>query len=111
MGAMDTEVSIVRYSMINQTAKKTSPYVEILSEAYDKDLGSKKIEINIINMLADRFNAMEEREGKPDVRTNIRAIRRLAKEALRIKEILSANKVASVKVSELVDYVTLKFDF
>ena len=53
---------------------------------------------------------MKEREGKPDVRTNIRAIRRLCKEALKIKEILSANKVASVKVPELVDYVTLKFD-
>ena len=31
------------------------------------------------------------------------------KDALKIKEILSANKQASVKVPELLDYVTLQF--
>jgi hypoxia up-regulated 1 len=53
---------------------------------------------------------MPEREGKEDVRKNVRAIKRVFKEALKIKEILSANKAASVKIPELLDYVTLKFD-
>ena len=37
-------------------------------------------------------------------------MRRLFKDAVKIKEILSANKYASVKVPELLDYVTLKFN-
>lgn len=62
-----------------------------------------------MNILADKFNALPERAGKPDVRENYRAVRRLFKDAIKIKEILSANKAASVKVPELLDYVTLKF--
>jgi len=57
--------------------------------------------------LAERFNALKERQGKPDCRENTRAVNRLLKESTKIKEILSANKFASVKVPELIDYVTL----
>lgn len=58
-------------------------------------------------MLAEKFNALKEREGKPDVRENNRAVRRLFKDALKAKEVLSANKEAVIKVPELLDYVTL----
>merc|ERR1719253_206052 len=54
-------------------------------------------------MLVERFNAMEERQGKPDVRTNVRALKRLMKDSIKIKEILSANKFANIKVPELLD--------
>jgi len=57
--------------------------------------------------LADRFNAMKERQGKPDIRTNDRAMKRLLKEVVKVKDILSANKQTQVKVGELADYVTL----
>jgi molecular chaperone DnaK (HSP70) len=50
---------------------------------------------------------MKEREGKDDVRKNVRALKRLQKEVIKVKEILSANKAAFVKVPELLDYVTL----
>jgi hypoxia up-regulated 1 len=40
--------------------------------------------------------------------TNVRASKRLQKEVVKIKEILSANLRASVKVPELLDYVTLQ---
>lgn len=44
-------------------------------------------------MLVDRFNALKERQGKPDLRTaNPKAIKRLLKEVVKIKDILSANK-------------------
>lgn len=43
-------------------------------------------------MLADRFNALKERAGKTDIRENPRAMKRLLKEATKIKDILSANK-------------------
>jgi len=110
MGAMDTEVQITRYSMFNISEKKSSPYIHILSETWDKELGSQDLDIIIVNLLAEKFNAMPERAGKTDVRENYRAVRRLFKDAVKIKEILSANKVASVKIPELLDYVTLKFN-
>jgi len=107
MGGMDTEVSIVRYHMFNVSETKSSPYIDILAEASVKSLGASDFDIVLVNMLAEKFNAMKEREGKVDVRENIRASRRLQKEVVKIKEILSANKVASVKIPELLDYVTL----
>jgi len=110
MGAMDTEVQITRYSMFNITEKKSAPYIHILAETWDKELGSNDLDMVIVNLLADKFNSMKERVGKPDVRENYRAVRRLIKDAVKIKEILSANKKASVKIPELQDYVTLQFD-
>jgi len=109
MGGMDTEVTIARYSHLNvsEKAKKLTPYIEILAESSERNLGSKDIELVLFNILADKFNALKEREGKADVRTNVKATKRLLKEVIKIKEVLSANKQASVKVPELVDYVTL----
>ena len=50
---------------------------------------------------------MKERQGKPDIRNNDRAMKRLLKEVVKVKDILSANKQTHVKVGELADYVTL----
>ena len=58
-------------------------------------------------MLADQFNNLKERQGKEDVRKNPRAMKRLLKEAIKAKDILSANKYINMKIAELVDYVTL----
>jgi molecular chaperone DnaK (HSP70) len=58
-------------------------------------------------MLVERFNDLKDRQGKDDVRNNTRAIKRLYKEASKVKEVLSANKVMQVKIPELLDYVTL----
>ena len=96
--------------MFNVTEKKSSPYIEILAEASVPDLGGADLDIVMVNILADKFNALPERAGKPDVRENVRAVRRLFKDSTKIKEILSANKVASVKIPELLDYVTLQFN-
>jgi hypoxia up-regulated 1 len=110
MGSMDTEVQVVRYSSVNLTDKKTAPLIEVLSETYDSALGSKEIDIIIVNLLAEKFNKLAERKDKPDVRTNVRATKRMFKEATKIKEILSSNKFASVKIPELLDYVSLQTD-
>ena len=110
MGGMDTEVTIAEYTMVNVTEKKWSPHIHIIAEANDRDLGSKDLDIIIVNLLAERFNALKEREGKPDVRENVRAVKRLFKESLKIKETLSANKFANIKIPELLDYVTLQIN-
>lgn len=93
MGAMDTEVSIVRYSTVNEMPQnKTVEHIEILSEAWDKNLGGGDLDKILLDMIAERFNALKERQGKPDVRENPRVIKRLLKEVTKLKDILSANK-------------------
>jgi molecular chaperone DnaK (HSP70) len=93
MGAMDTEDSIVRYSAITEMPQnKSVEHIEVLSEAWDKNLGGADLDKIILNMIAERFNAQKERKGKPDVRENPKAIKRLVKEVSKLKDILSANK-------------------
>ena len=108
MGGMDTEVSIVQYSLVAVSEKKSSPHIRVLGEASLKDLGSRDLDSIIVNLLAQKFNALPEREGKDGVLTNVRASKRLQKEVVKIKEILSANLQASIKIPELLDYVTLQ---
>ena len=110
MGGRDTEVSVVRYSAVTDSKNKTFEYVEIMGEGTDETLGGLEFDHVLVNILADRFNALKERQGKPDVRTMPRAMKRLYKEASMIKDILSANKAVGVKVPELLDYVTLQFE-
>jgi len=62
MGGTDTEVSLVRYSSITDPSNnKTYEYIEILAESYLKDLGGSNLDITLMNMIAERFNALKER--------------------------------------------------
>lgn len=108
MGGMDTEVSLVKYSTITeQPGNKTYEHVEILAEAYDQELGGNDLDNILVSLLADKFNALKERQGKPDIRENEKAMKRLSKEVVKIKDVLSANKHTQIKIGELADYVSL----
>jgi len=107
MGGMDTEAAVVRYSLLD-LGKKTAPHIEILAEASRSDVGGADVDLALVRLLAQKFDALPEREGKDSVLTNVRSTKRLQKEAVKIKETLSANKEASVKIPELLDQVTLK---
>ena len=99
---------MARYQSVHNTQQnKTSEMVEILGEAYDAHLGGSHFDDVLVAMLAERFNALKENEGKPDVRENTRAVKRMYKEVVKVKEVLSANKLMQVKIPELLNYVTL----
>jgi hypoxia up-regulated 1 len=108
MGGKDTEVTIARYTAVEDDKGKQYEHIEILAETWDEHLGGADFDQVIVNMLVDAFNGLPDRKGKADVRTNSRAMKRLFKESVKVKDILSANKVADIKVPELLDYVTLK---
>ncbi len=108
MGGIDTEVTIAKFSTVTDDKGKVFEHVEILAETSDQTLGGEEFDKVIVDMMVDAFNAMPERKGKASVRTNEKAMKRLFKEAIKVKDILSANKVADVKVPELLDYVTLR---
>lgn len=61
MGGMDTEVSIVQYSLVTISEKKSSPHIRVLGEASLKDLGSRDLDSIMVNLLAQKFNALPER--------------------------------------------------
>jgi molecular chaperone DnaK (HSP70) len=64
MGGTDTEVSIVRYSALTDPANnKTYEHIEILAESYVRDYGGVDLDIVLVNLLAERFNALKERKG------------------------------------------------
>lgn len=71
-------------------------------------MGGEEFDKVIVDMMVKAFDSMAERKGRPSVMSNERAMKRLFKEAVKVKDILSANKVADVKVPELLDYVTLR---
>lgn len=82
MGGMDTEVNIVRYSTITEAGtNKTFEHIEILAEEWERDLGGNDLDIVLVNLLADLFNEMKQNKGQPDVRLNVRAVKRLFKES------------------------------
>jgi hypoxia up-regulated 1 len=108
MGGIDTEVTIARFSAVTDEKGKSYEHIEILAESHNQFLGGEDFDQVLVEMLVEAFNAMPERKGKPNVKTNERAMKRLFKESIKVKDILSANKVADVKVPELVDYVTLR---
>jgi molecular chaperone DnaK (HSP70) len=54
MGGTDTEVSLVKYSTITEMpANKTIEHIEILAEAWDKELGGSDFDKVLVNMMAD----------------------------------------------------------
>jgi hypoxia up-regulated 1 len=107
MGGQDTEVTIAKYEVIVNKQEKEVEQITILGEGWDSSLGGAAFDDVLVEILAERFNDLKDRQGKEDVRKNTRAIKRLYKESTKVKEVLSANKVMQVKIPELLDYVTL----
>jgi len=93
MGYTDTEVTVARYASVTNDKNKTIEHVEILAEAADETLGGSAFDDVIVNILVERFNDMKENQGKPDIREHARAMKRLYKDVVKVKEVLSANKV------------------
>lgn len=111
MGGSDTEVSLVRYSAVTEVStNKSYEHIEILAESYLRDYGGQNLDLILANTLANAFNDLQERQGKPDVRNNAKAMKRILKEVSKAKDILSANKYYNFKISELVDYVSLNLN-
>ena len=83
--------------------------MEILSESFDSNLGSKDLDLVILNILADKFNELPEMQDKEDIRSDFKSINRLLRESVKIKEILSANHEALVKVPDLFSQISLQY--
>lgn len=92
MGAYDTTVSIVAYTVVKSKERgfsESHPQAQILGIGYDRTLGGLHLQIKLRDFLAEKFNELK--KPKTDVKKNPRAMGKLFKEAGRVKDVLSAN--------------------
>lgn len=115
MGASSVEVSIVTFSstVVKEGGKnKTVSQFDVVGKAWDTHLGGFSFDIQLAELLADRFNEAwvkkASKNGKVevdkkdyDVRKFARPMARLRLEALKLKEILSGNSEFPIKIEQL----------
>merc|ERR1719502_723016 len=115
MGANSLQVSIVRYSsyVVKEAGKnKTIGQFEVVGKAWDSSLGLSFIDVKLAELLADRFNALWAKKKSyngEDIRNFVRPMTRLRSEAVKIKEVLSANNEYPIKTEQLhadIDLIT-----
>ena len=100
MGSTSTKVSLVEYAT-NTKRKEPTLHLNILGEVSVDDLGGRAIDIVLADLLMDKYNALDERQNKPDIRGNKRVVQRFLKEAKRVKEILSSNLQGKVHMTDV----------
>ena len=115
MGSSSVQVTIVTYSSYNikEAGKnKSIGQFEVIGKSWDSSLGGFNFDVKIAEMLAQRFNEIwgKKASGKgKDLRDFSRPMTRLRVEAVKIKEVLSANNEYPVKAEQLhadVDLIT-----
>ena len=108
MGSSDFETSIVRFSEEKDKKKKDVISVEVLDESSVSFTGGMDLNIELVHLVAEKFDAQKARQGKASVLSSPRAIRTLFKEVDKVKEVLSSNKEMPLRIPELFEYVDLK---
>lgn len=109
MGASSVQVTIATFS--SYTAKelgknKTTSQFEVIGKGWDRSLGGFNFDVKLAELMATRFNEVwgKKKSGKgKDLRDFVRPMTRLRVEALKVKEVLSANNEYPVKLEQLHD--------
>ncbi|MCQ2816346.1 MAG: Hsp70 family protein [archaeon] len=100
MGASYTQASLVEYSTVmdvNNT-KVIGNNINILGESWDKKLGGRYFDKKLINIFMNRFDNLPQRKGQQSIKTNKKIFEKMSPHAVKIKEILSANKEAYIGI-------------
>lgn len=107
MGSSSVQVSIVSYSsyQVKESGKnKTIGQFEVVGKGWDSSLGGFTFDVRLADLLATRFNEVwnKKASGKgKDLKDFLRPMTRLRVEAVKIKEVLSANTEFPVKAEQL----------
>eukprot|EP00604_Paraphysomonas_vestita_P001760 CAMPEP_0174823626 /NCGR_PEP_ID=MMETSP1107-20130205/26314_1 /TAXON_ID=36770 /ORGANISM="Paraphysomonas vestita, Strain GFlagA" /LENGTH=721 /DNA_ID=CAMNT_0016047011 /DNA_START=407 /DNA_END=2572 /DNA_ORIENTATION=- len=107
MGSGQVQVSIVTYSSFltkDGSKNKTNGQFQVVGKAWDEEIGGFNFDLLLAELLATRFNENWQKKksgvGK-DIRDFNRPMTRLRMDALKIREILSANNEYPYKVEQL----------
>ncbi len=106
LGASSLKISVVNHTEILIGGKKADS-VQVIGEAWDDSMGSRLFDFQLAELVADKFNELPARKGKPDIRSNQKAMRRIIDKAEDIKERLSASKFFRLRMDNLADYVSI----
>ena len=127
MGSSFTQVSLIsfktKYKIIEHknknsnntndttttTKKDLGNEVKILAQAYDEELGGKYFDRNLINFIMEKFDSLPQRKDKPSVKGNPKVFNKLIPDAIKYKEILSANKEALITILGVESNIDLQF--
>ena len=100
-GALSTTATVVAFwqtSVLPTPRAKTAintTHVEVIGTGYS-EVGGVKLDLGIRDLLVKDFVKKHKQE---DVKKDQRALAKLSKEAIRVKQILSANQESNVNVS------------
>ncbi len=100
LGATSFKVSVVNHSVSTVAGKRTDS-VHTLGEAWDELLGGRQFDFVLANIVAEKFNAASEQNGKPDIRLNAVAMRRIVEKAEEAKERLSVANASRISIDHL----------
>jgi hypoxia up-regulated 1 len=107
MGSGSVQVSVVTFSAFQAkdgSKNKTTGQFHVVGKAWDEELGGFNFDLVLADLLATRFNAnwQKKKSGAgQDVRNFPRPMTRLRMDALKVREILSANNEYPYKVEQL----------
>jgi hypoxia up-regulated 1 len=100
MGSSNLQATLVAYGpsykFKEQKLIDIGKKIEILGEAWEKEVGGNAFNYKIIRHLMKKFD--ETRKDKPSVQGDYRVAERILPSAVKIKEILSANKDVSMTI-------------
>lgn len=98
MGARHVEACIVRYQGATHQ-KKNTVSLSVLGCGMDDKLGGHQVDVIIADKMLDAFKAKHPKLA--EISNNVRALKKLEKQALATKHVLSANKDAQFRVESL----------
>jgi len=97
-------VTYSSYTVKEGGKNKTIGQFEVIGKGWDSALGGFNFDLRLVDLLASRFNEAwnKKASGKgQDLRAHLRPMTRLRVEAVKIKEVLSANTEIPVKAEQL----------
>ena len=112
MGSTSLQVSLVEFSasksQTNRFERKPIEVVKILSEFVDTRISGIEFDQILTNFMAEEFDKLSIRKGKPSIRDSKSGMLKLLKNCKKLKEVLSANKETLFYVESLHDDVDFK---
>jgi len=105
LGASHLTNTLVRYFINNATQRDPVASMEILAVTYDSSVGGSSFDRILTTHLAEQFN----KKFNKKIQDHPKAMLKLAKEAEKVKSVLSANFETMVMVESLLDDVDFKF--
>ncbi|OUM58710.1 hypothetical protein PIROE2DRAFT_52367 [Piromyces sp. E2] len=111
MGAGSTVATLISFQSVpeDETKKKPKmvPQIEVKATGFDRSLGGHSFDVKLQHHLAQKFK--ETSQGKNiDIFSNQRAMSKLLKEAVKVKEILSANTECFASIENLTDDIDFR---